>query len=87
MIERSKIRKAGAFGAAVAVASGALVLGAGTANAASDPGFGKLSAPKTVKAGQTFVLKCKLKSKQLVGRCGRLPAGQGRYRQRAPDPG
>jgi hypothetical protein len=62
MIEKSKIRKAGALGAAVAVASGALVLGAGAANAASDPGFGKLSAPKTVKAGQTFVLKCKLKS-------------------------
>lgn len=56
----SKIRKAVALGATAAMASGALVMGAGAANAASDPGFTTVKAPKSVKAGKTFVLKCQL---------------------------
>ena len=35
-------------------------MGAGAATAANDPGFTKVKAPKTVTAGQTFIIKCKL---------------------------
>ena len=56
----NKARKIVALGATAAVASGAMVMGAGAANAAG-AGFGKVSAPATVKAGQTFILNCKLK--------------------------
>lgn len=56
----SKIRKVAALGATAALAGGALFAGAGAANAASDPGFTKVKAPKTVQAGKTFVIKCQL---------------------------
>lgn len=56
----SKFRKVAALGATAAMAGGALFAGAGAANAANDPGFTKVKAPKSVKAGQTFVIKCKL---------------------------
>lgn len=56
----SKIRKVAALGATAAIAGGALFAGAGAANAANDPGFTKVKAPKTVQAGQTFIIKCQL---------------------------
>jgi acyl dehydratase len=52
------IRKVMAVGASAAVAAGLVVAGAGSATAAS--GFQKVKAPKTVQAGQTFILKCKV---------------------------
>lgn len=56
------IRKVVAAGATAALAGGLVVAGAGAASAASDPGFAKVKAPKTVQAGKTFVLKCQLAS-------------------------
>ncbi|MEI2642649.1 MAG: hypothetical protein U0R28_08640 [Candidatus Nanopelagicales bacterium] len=56
------IRKVVAAGATAALAGGLVVAGAGAANAANDPGFSKVKAPKTVMAGKTFILKCKLSS-------------------------
>lgn len=56
----STIRKAAALGATTVVAAGALVAGAGAASAASDPGFAKVKAPKTVTAGKSFRLTCQL---------------------------
>ncbi|MEZ5186717.1 MAG: hypothetical protein R2720_13310 [Candidatus Nanopelagicales bacterium] len=53
-------RRLGALGAAVAIAGGALMMNAGSASAAGDPDFKKLSAPKTVTAGEVFRLKCQL---------------------------
>lgn len=35
-------------------------MGTGAANAAGDPSFKKVKAPKSVMAGQTFILKCTL---------------------------
>ncbi|MCU0277747.1 MAG: hypothetical protein MUF33_12840 [Candidatus Nanopelagicales bacterium] len=57
------MHKVVALGATVAVASGALILGSGAANAAGDPDFKKLSAPSSVTAGQLFRIKCKLDPK------------------------
>jgi len=57
------MHKVVALGATVAVAGGALVSGAGAANAAGDPDFKKVSAPATVVAGQMFRIKCKLNPK------------------------
>jgi hypothetical protein len=54
-------RKIAAFAATVAMAAGTIVMGAGTAQAASDPDFKKVSAPKTVTAGQMFRIKCQMK--------------------------
>lgn len=59
------MHKVVALGATVAVAGGAVMVGAGAASAASDPGFKKVSAPGTVTAGQLFRIKC-----QLVGKSG-----------------
>ena len=56
-----RIRKMAAFAATGAMAAGTIVMGAGTAQAASDPDFKKVSAPKTVKAGQMFRIKCQMK--------------------------
>ncbi|HNE89606.1 MAG TPA: hypothetical protein PK902_09725 [Actinomycetota bacterium] len=53
-------RKVLAVGTTAALAGGALFMGAGAATAANDPGFTKVKAPKTVTAGQTFIIKCKL---------------------------
>ncbi len=52
-----------ALGATAAVAGGALITGAGVANAAGDPDFKKLSAPSSVTAGQMFRIKCQLNPK------------------------
>jgi hypothetical protein len=57
----STTRKVLALSTAAAVAGGALMVGAGAAGAASDPDFKKVKAPKSVTAGETFVLKCQLK--------------------------
>lgn len=54
-------RRLAALGATVAMTSGALLMSAGTASAASDPGFKKVAAPKTVTAGEMFRIKCQLK--------------------------
>ncbi|MCB0898234.1 MAG: hypothetical protein H6528_03855 [Actinobacteria bacterium] len=56
----SVTRKVLAVSTTAALASGALFMGAGAANAASDPNFKKVKAPKSATAGQTFILKCKL---------------------------
>lgn len=56
----SKFRKVAALGATAAIAGGALFASAGAASAASDPGFTKVKAPKTVTAGKTFIIKCQL---------------------------
>lgn len=53
-------RKALAVGTTAALAGGALFMGTGAANAAGDPNFKKVKAPKTAVAGETFILKCKL---------------------------
>ncbi len=53
-------RRLMATSAAVAVTAGTLMAGAGAANAASDPDFTKVKAPKTVMAGETFLIKCQL---------------------------
>lgn len=53
-------RKVLALGTTAALAGGALFMGAGAANAANDPGFTKVKAPKTVTAGKTFLVKCQL---------------------------
>lgn len=55
-----KMRKVAALGATAAIAGGALFASAGAANAASDPGFTMVKAPKTVTAGKTFIVKCQL---------------------------
>ena len=57
------MHKVVALGATVAFAGGALIMGAGAANAASDPDFKKLSAPGTVVAGQWLRIKCQLNPK------------------------
>ncbi len=57
----SKTRIALGLGTATALAGGSLLMGAGAANAASDPDFTKVKAPATVTAGQMFRLKCQLK--------------------------
>ncbi|HQR80272.1 MAG TPA: hypothetical protein PLT68_08640 [Actinomycetota bacterium] len=56
-----KTRTAIGLGAVTAIAGGSLLMGAGAANAASDPDFRKVSAPQTVTAGQMFRLKCQMK--------------------------
>jgi len=60
----SKTRTVLALGTSVALAGGALFMGAGVATAASDPGFTKIKAPKTVTVGQTFLVKCQLDTSQ-----------------------
>ena len=56
----SKTSKVLAMGTTAAFAGGAIVLGAGAANAANDPGFQKVKAPKSAVAGETFLIKCQL---------------------------
>ncbi len=60
-------RRLMATGAAVAVTAGTIMAGAGAANAANDPGFKKVKAPKTVMAGQTFIIKCQLGAGNWLG--------------------
>ncbi len=50
-----------ATGATAAIAGVAVMASAGTANAAGDPDFTQVSAPKTVVSGQMFKIKCQLK--------------------------
>lgn len=57
----NKTRTAVGLGAVTAIAGGSLLMGAGAANAASDPDFKKVSAPQSVTAGQMFRIKCQLK--------------------------
>lgn len=49
-----------ASAAVVAVTGGVLISGAGAATAANDPGFRKVTAPKTVTAGEVFRIRCRL---------------------------
>ena len=57
------MHKVVALGATAAIAGGALVMGAGAANAAGDPDFKQVSAPGTVVSGQMFRIKCQLNRK------------------------
>jgi hypothetical protein len=57
------MHKVAALGAMAAVAGGALMMGAGAANAVGDPDFKKVSAPGTVVSGQMFRIKCQLNKK------------------------
>ena len=56
----SRTRTILAMSATTAVAAGALLGGAGAANAANDPDFQKLKAPGVVTAGTMFRIACQL---------------------------
>ncbi len=58
----SIIRKTLAVSTTAALAGGALFVGTSSAGAANDPDFTKVKAPKSVTAGETFLIKCKLQS-------------------------
>ncbi len=57
----STFRKVLAVATTTAVTGGALFMGATGASAANDPDFKKVKAPKSVMAGETFLIKCQMK--------------------------